>query len=299
MKIAIIGGGAIGLLFSYYISQKHEVTLFTRTIKQAEKINKEGIYCIDGEKSQQQQLESKQITDWDGRFNLTLVTVKEHQLAELMPVINEKIDRTDGLLFLQNGMGHLKWLNDCLVKNIYIGSVEHGAARINENTVSHNGHGMTRLSIFTGDLALIEAFITEAQKEFPFILEDDYLPMLIKKLLVNTVINPLTASLHVTNGTLLTNPFFYKIAVQLFEEAAKVLELQEKEVHFQNLLSVCKQTASNHSSMLKDLEAGRKTEVDAILGYLLERAGEKGIETPLISNYYHLIKGIEVQRGGV
>lgn len=299
MKIAIIGGGAIGLLFSYYLSKRYDVTLFTRTNKQAERINKEGIYYIEGEKTEKQQLETKQIKYWDGCFDLTLVTVKEYQLKELMPLLNESVNHAGGLLFLQNGMGHLKWLNDCPMKNIYIGSVEHGAARINENTVSLNGHGLTRLAVFRGELTSIEAFYTEAQKDFPFILENDYQEMLIKKLLVNTVINPLTASLNVTNGTLLTNPYFNKLAVQIFEEAVNILEIQEKEEHFKNFHTVCEKTASNHSSMLKDLDAGRKTEIDAILGFLLDSAKEKGIEAPLITHYYHLIKGKEVQRGRV
>ena len=50
--------------------------------------------------------------------------------------------------------------------------------------------------------------------------------------------------------------------------------------------------------MLKDLEAGRETEVDSILGYLLEEAQRKEMIAPLIYNYYHLIKGKEYQKEG-
>src|SRR5207245_1751655 len=42
----------------------------------------------------------------------------------------------------------------------------------------------------------------------------------------------------------------------------------------------------NSASMRQDLEAGRRTEADAILGDMLRRAGEFGIATPLLSAAY-------------
>ncbi|MDG3043859.1 2-dehydropantoate 2-reductase N-terminal domain-containing protein [Bacillus sp. B6(2022)] len=43
MKIGIIGGGAIGLLCASYLSEHHDITLFTRRKQQAEEIRALGI----------------------------------------------------------------------------------------------------------------------------------------------------------------------------------------------------------------------------------------------------------------
>ncbi|MEM5593669.1 ketopantoate reductase C-terminal domain-containing protein [Niallia circulans] len=40
-------------------------------------------------------------------------------------------------------------------------------------------------------------------------------------------------------------------------------------------MEVVGKTALNKSSMLKDMEAGRPTEIDAILGYIIEEAKRK------------------------
>ena len=51
------------------------------------------------------------------------------------------------ILFLQNGMGHLKYL-DKLKGEVYVGTVEHGAIRLKANTVLHTGIGSTNISSF-------------------------------------------------------------------------------------------------------------------------------------------------------
>jgi 2-dehydropantoate 2-reductase len=48
--------------------------------------------------------------------------------------------------------------------------------------------------------------------------------------------------------------------------------------------------------MLKDIEGGRKTEVDAILGFLIEEAEKQGKSSPLVSNFNYLVKGKEIER---
>ncbi|MDQ7861305.1 2-dehydropantoate 2-reductase N-terminal domain-containing protein [Peribacillus frigoritolerans] len=47
MRIGIIGGGAIGLLFASHLSEKHNVTLYTHTADQASIIQRDGnpSYC--------------------------------------------------------------------------------------------------------------------------------------------------------------------------------------------------------------------------------------------------------------
>jgi 2-dehydropantoate 2-reductase len=51
--------------------------------------------------------------------------------------------------------------------------------------------------------------------------------------------------------------------------------------------------------MLKDLEEGRRTEIDAILGFLIEEAQVQRKTATNIESYYYLIKGKEKDRRGV
>jgi 2-dehydropantoate 2-reductase len=298
MKIGIIGGGSIGLLFSYYLSKDNDVSIYTRTREQADLINEHGLRLIRGGVGQDPfEVTAAPIKEWKGNDELTVVAVKQYQLDGLISDIKDKA--TGSILFLQNGYGHIKLLSELESAEIYVGSVEHGAVRKNGFTVQHNGLGVTRTAVFKGEDDLLRELSTIAPSGFPFILEPDFKEMLIKKLVVNSVINPLTAILKVKNGELIHNPYYFEIFKEMFDECAYVLDLPNREQYFQNLMTVCEKTANNHSSMYKDIENGRQTEVDAILGYLLELSRSRNIKAPLIHNYYHCIKGKEREREGV
>lgn len=297
MNIGIIGGGSIGLLFSYYLSGEHDVSIYTRTQEQADEINEHGLHLLKGGIEQgPSQVKAAPIQEWRGDEELTVVAVKQYQLPNLLPELKDKA--RGSILFLQNGYGHIKLLSELATNEIYVGSVEHGAVRVNGFTVQHNGVGVTRTAVFKGDPGALGELSSKVPVGFPFIIEKDYKEMLIKKLVVNAVINPLTAILKVKNGELVQNPYYYKIFEQLFEECACILDLPDKEQYFNNLKAVCGKTANNHSSMYKDIENRRQTEVDSILGYLLELAKSKNKKAPLIHNYYHCIKGKEHEREG-
>ncbi|WP_121609356.1 2-dehydropantoate 2-reductase [Mesobacillus foraminis] len=299
MKIGIVGGGSIGLLFSFYLSSLHKVTLYTRTPSQAERINETGVNLVRGDLSECRKIQAVSFSAWRGTDDIVIIAVKQYQLPSILAVLKKQPLDSMCLLFLQNGMGHLKLLQDIKARAIFVGTVEHGAVRDAPNKVSHNGAGVTKCAVFKGEGKLLAELSSEAPPEFSLKVERDYYSLLVQKLVVNAVINPLTAAFRVTNGTLLENPFYYQILCRVFDETAEVLELERKEEYFSNVISICHNTQKNRSSMLKDIEAGQPTEIEAILGYVLEVAEKKQKAAPLIRNYYTLIKGEEIQGEGL
>ncbi|CZT42638.1 related to ketopantoate reductase [Rhynchosporium secalis] len=127
----------------------------------------------------------------------------------------------------------------------------------------------------------------------------------VEKLTMNAVINPLTAILHVRNGELLDHPPVRQFMRRLVEECSQILlalpelknpstsesekfEIQDEsalalEQRFNSdrlealVIDIARKTASNTSSMLQDIEAGRPTEIDYINGYFVRRAQEMGV----------------------
>ncbi|NMD69397.1 2-dehydropantoate 2-reductase [Bacillus sp. DNRA2] len=297
MKIGIIGGGSIGLLFAYYLNQAASVTLYTRTLEQADKINREGLCLKYQDHLHHTYVSGKTLESWQGQEDLTIVTVKQYQLEAVFTKIRQQTKPTGRLLFLQNGMGHIKHLKAITNCEVYVGSVEHGAYRNSENIVTHTGEGVTRLAVINGEHSFLEEFIDKIPKSFPFVVEEHYYQMLVKKLIVNAIINPMTAVLKVPNGELLSNPYYFSSMKCLFKELMSVLEVDDHDAYFQHVVTVCQNTAGNRSSMLKDIENHQPTEIDAILGYILEEAEKKAIHVPIIETYYHLIKGFSIGKG--
>ena len=100
-----------------------------------------------------------------------------------------------------------------------------------------------------------------------------------QKLVVNVCINPLTALLRVQNGELISNPFFYQMMEQVFQEVAFLVK---KEIVWQMVRHVCERTSRNTSSMLADVRANRQTEINAIIGYVLEEAKKQQRPVPTL-----------------
>jgi 2-dehydropantoate 2-reductase len=295
MKIGIIGAGSIGLLFAAYLSKTCHVIIYTKTLAQAEEINKNGVVLLTKDGSSKYDIKACPFDMWTGQEDLTIVAVKQYQMNEIIDKAVKVKKKPKDMLFLQNGMSHLKLLADLEGNNLFVGSVEHGALKENPFTVRQNGKGVTNLAVFWGDRTRLTNFASFVPDEFPVVIHKNYYEMLVSKLIINAVINPLTAILHVENGQLIKNEYYFEAFKDLFSEISFILDLADPDRYFRRIMEVCQNTALNRSSMLKDIESGRKTEVDAILGFLLEEAQKQEKEAPIIKNLYQLVKGKENQ----
>jgi 2-dehydropantoate 2-reductase len=293
MDIGIIGAGSLGLLYSYYLCKDHTITLYTNRKHQADQINTNGLLMVkDG-------IHTTVMINADSTRNykeeLLIVTVKQYDIASVIVEINNLSPRT--ILFLQNGMGHLPYLSALLKHHIILGIVEHGAIRLDDHTVQHTGVGVTKIANYNRDNSqntMIEQLQINQHPLFSIEMKDDWRKMLAEKLVVNATINPLTSVLRVRNGVLIENDHFMELLKALFIEVIQVLGLSNEELLWEHVQNICKNTAQNQSSMYKDIQNGRQTEIDSILGYLIQQATNTQKSIPHITFLYHAIKGIEI-----
>ncbi len=296
MRVGIIGGGSIGLLFGAYLGQNHAVTIFTRRHEQAQKINELGISLFIKEAEEKviaadARFGDSGITDQD----ILIIAVKQYDLPQLISLLRS-VPTAIPLCFIQNGMGHLELLNTLPQETILVSTVEHGAKRLDDRTVSHNGVGQMNLSVYKGNYDMEERFPKSYDPRFPICFHEEYRTIMTKKLMANALINPLTVIFQVKNGRLVDNPYYYELLKLMFEEIYSIFPLGDKEVLFNSIIGICKNTKQNTSSMLKDIQEGRKTEIDAILGYILRVAERKGAKVKAIQMAYVMVKGIEQER---
>ena len=111
-----------------------------------------------------------------------------------------------------------------------------------------------------------------------------------EKLVINAIINPLTALSGETNGSLLTRQ---EEVEALCHELMPLLQREgfnlPEEAWVSRVMAVAAATAPNYSSMQQDLVAGRPTEIDYITGYILREAQPLGLHMPLHQQLYDAI----------
>lgn len=289
MRIGIIGGGSIGLLCSAYLAEKNKLTLFTNRKKQADFIQENSLVLEKESTNKTIKIQAEQLThsvQLLDQFDLILVTVKQYHLPNLLPLI--KSIKTN-FLFLQNGMP-IKEIQNDLIGNIYFGIVTHGAQRITDNVVRHNGIGKIVIdSALANRIQLNELSV----KNFPIEEARDIQLQIRNKLIVNAIVNPITAIYRVKNGEIIHNAELNNLKNQIALEIFNTLQIENLDTQQQLLNQVnqiCLKTAENKSSMLQDIENKRQTEVDSILGYLSTKAKELQIEVPLVNHFYRQVK---------
>ncbi|WP_345238776.1 2-dehydropantoate 2-reductase [Pontibacillus salipaludis] len=288
MRVAVVGAGAVGLLYAIKTQEAgHGVTLYVKRGEQMNLIHNKGIQLDD--RSRVYDIHVKNAMDLDDSFDLIIVATKQTHVKEVIEIV-KKNDISTPLLFLQNGMGHIDCLDE-MVNSTAVGIVEHGARKLSDRTVAHTGVGVTRIAGITMKHEDLMTYKKELDSShFPYKVENDWFEVMSDKLIINAVINPLTSVFKVANGEVVSNPNLYRIAKRLCEEACYVLGKVDVEYHLSRVKKVALQTKENHSSMLEDIKNGRNTEIEAISGYLLKKAS---YELPYTTFVYEGVQAMQ------
>ncbi|MGB3259355.1 2-dehydropantoate 2-reductase [Paenisporosarcina sp.] len=289
MKVVIVGAGAIGLLIGSYASeQKHEVTYITRTTKQAENLNKEGITCIqpDGGIMKTKVFASTEFNQAPTDA-LWIIAVKYHHLSTLQVELNS-LPETTALLFIQNGIAHLQWIAQFKHHPIYIATIEHGAMKKDSTTVVHKGIGVTKIAPYIKNTSQLDFTIFQSDS-FQIELAEDAYGIVLRKAILNACINPITAILQIKNGDLLSNTHAFELMKTVFSELENVFPEISNLLTFEEVKALCLKTSKNNSSMLQDRLNRRTTEIEPIVGALIQLAVGRKKDLPVLRTLYHFV----------
>ena len=273
MEIVVFGAGSLGSLLGGLLAREHVVTLVGRRAH-VERIRKEGLQ-IDGEYELTTRPRAR--TDANGLTgDLALVTVKSYDTEQAARAL--AIGRYGAVASLQNGLGNESILVEHLSEaTILAGTTTFGALLREPGIVECTGVGSVTLGLPAGGRSDTADRVAHAFRDAGIKCESvtDMPRRLWEKLSVNAGINPVTALLDVRNGALSDGPG-YDVAIDAATETARVaraigIDLSNERA-VSSLRSVIDSTAENVSSMARDLRSGRRTEIDALNGAVVDRA---------------------------
>lgn len=121
------------------------------------------------------------------------------------------------------------------------------------------------------------------------------------KLLYNATLNPLGAILGASYGALGASPHTRGVMEELAGETFAVMQAAGRRTHWPSAAAwlddlyarLLPPTAAHESSMLQDLRAGRRTEIDAITGAVVSLAERHGIAVPVSRSVLALVRFLE------
>lgn len=223
-----------------------------------------------------------------------IVLVKSYQTNRVAFQLLECLTRDGIVLTLQNGLNNQVTLADVLgTQRVGLGVTTIGATLIEPGWVRIGGKGVINL----GKHQRIQpwaALLKQAGFSVEIVENTD--SFVWGKLTINAAINPLTALLHVPNGDLLTIPSARQLMGLVALETSNVAVAKGIQLPFSDPVSavesVAMQTASNHSSMFKDVIRGTPTEVDAINGAVVKVGKAANVQVGINRTLWLMIKAI-------
>jgi 2-dehydropantoate 2-reductase len=296
MKITIIGAGAVGSVLGALLSREHEVTLVGRS-DHVKAINKNGLQ-IEGEGT----FKLDAVTDTSSLpiQDFVIITVKAYDLERAVQDSKRLIGPGTLLLIVQNGLMVLGGPLRVSFAKVCIGVAYMGATVVGPGKVKLANKTKMTIGCMNGRLAqatrMAQLFNKVGMRSE---VTDDIIGAAWMKTLVNASINPVTAITMEPNGSILADPRTHALSKKLFEEGLSVAKywdiLTDDDICYSDVEDVIRSTADNRSSMLQDLERGRRTEIDAINGAICEMSAEPSMVKANV-RMVEIVKALETWR---
>ena len=296
-KWGILGAGAMGWLWTYYLQRAKIDTLLLQRQNTSYReciIQKDNLFenCrTSATKSDNPSLPT---------LEALIIATKAYSVrSALLPLQEALISKQIPIILLQNGLGVFEEVRKLFSEQpILILSTSNGAYWHEYEFLKLTGTGPSYLGTLDNSVprSLINILFKRLRATgLPVLLTDNILKQLWEKLLVNCSINSLSTLWLCRNGDLLDNPNSKQIWKRIVHEGVQMMRLELcQEVEPLEILTLIDQvaykTSANYSSMCEDRRRNRPNEVDYIQGYLVRKAHHHDLSVPTLETLAELLK---------
>ncbi len=287
LKITVLGAGAMGSLFSGYLSRKNDVTVVDVSDAMVNAINANGVNIKEKDGSALCcRPKAVKSSIGIGHQDLVIVFVKSMFTISALEGNRNLIGPDTYIMTLQNGAGHeSKLLKFADRKHVIIGSTQHNSSVVEPGTVFHGGSGVTSIGLLDGNSESIERIAQNLTScGFECHTENNVQKQIWKKMFTNTAASSLTAIYQVPLGFIHTDPNANWLMRQLCREAVEVANSLGLGFNLEEVINdvekVCINAPNGYTSIYADIRDGRRSEVDTISGSVVEAAHVQGIAVP-------------------
>lgn len=241
--------------------------------------------------------------DQCGAASLLLIAVKAGQLEDALVGASAFIDKDTVVLSLMNGLPQV----DALRKYVDLNRILVGVVYTYASRIGHLIESPTAGELIFG--AISPSFSGERMDSLQRLfrragiscqVSPDIYRTAWEKYLINISLNQISGVLMATYGQLNSNPHAHKLLSEVGGELLLLAKACGIRLTDQALVNLFRLLASlppeGKTSMLQDLEAGRKTEVEALAGEVIRLGREHGVGTPSSLLLFHMLRFLE-QRG--
>jgi 2-dehydropantoate 2-reductase len=305
MRIAVLGGaGAMGGIFGGKLAAAgHDVTLIDVNETAIDAINTNGlvIEAKDGTRLTHAVRASAKPGDV-GPVDVIMTFVKCYHTEVAVTAAKSLMGDGTVVLTLQNGWGNAQRISEIVGEDaVAVGLTYHSGTLLGPGHVKHPGQGMTFVGELSGTITPRIQVIAKALRSGGFdVTESASITTEVwKKLCLNICTLPTSALLRFFAHELVAYDAVKHQMAELLREAVAVAQAQgiaiDYDERWQAITSLLEKAIGGKASMLQDVEARRRTEIDVINGAIVDAGLHAGVPTPHNQAMVWLVKAMEAK----
>ena len=284
----ILGVGSIGGLFAHRLKAGGaDVRLLSRDATESHRQ-----LTLATKSDSAAHLFACESVDDTAEIEYLLITTKSWGAHDAITRIQHRLTKRTVVVAMMNGMQHVDDLKPLIPEiQLFLASTTAGCHRSGDTWVPA---GTGRTIIGTDTERPAPPWLGCWQLGVPNLSwRADMTERLVEKVAINCCINPLTAIHRVKNGELLSEIHKDQVTTVISEVSSVLDDLGYPALSIelgQRVHEVMTDTAENRSSMLNDVVAGRRTEANAIVGWLLRQTKR---ELPALTDLATQLRALE------
>jgi 2-dehydropantoate 2-reductase len=304
MRILVLGAGGIGAYFGARIHDAGgDVTFLVRPARAAQ-LRAKGLQVFSPHGDTQfapKVLTSDQLSD---PFDVIMLSCKAYDLDSAIDAIAPAVGENSVILPLLNGVRHIDTLVARYGSQRVLGGVAFISVVLAPSGEVRHLNSLHRL--FTGSLTATPSSWLRplaqllAASGIEFTLADDIEQTMWDKFVFLSALAASTCSLRASIGDILRTVAGEALITGLLAESALVAAACGHGVGEAQLAAYRRQLTEKGSglmaSMLRDVERGSATEADHILGDMVCRARQSGVDVPLLRLAYSHLQAYDLRR---
>jgi 2-dehydropantoate 2-reductase len=302
-KFGVIGAGPVGAIVAAFLTKGgHEVTLCDVVPGLLAPALDPGI-IIEGADTLQAKV-ARTTTRIDDLVedppDVIMVTVKATALPLIASALEGFVAEGRYVVSWQNGIDtELVLAKNLRARSVMRGVVNYGCVPIKPAHVRiafhHRPHFLQELDSQSREAAIgICKVFTECGLDTEH--TDQIKNMVWRKAVLNACMNPICAVTRKTMVETIIDPILFNLVDALIKEGVAVARANEFALgsdFYPYCVNYIKNAGNHKPSMLQDIEAGRRTEIDYINGKICEYGLQAGLATPYNTMIRGLVKALE------
>ena len=312
MKIAIVGTGAMGSVYAgLFASAGHEVWAIDLWKEHIDAMRTKGLRLEGASGERTVRVNATTDVRDAGPCDLVVLATKAMHVASAAESLEPLLKKETPVLSIQNGLGGPETAAQVLGRErVMVGVVGgFGASMRGPGHAHHNGMELVRLGEYGG---MSGGGITARLKQveevwrsagFRVKVFDDIDQLVWEKLICNCSLSGPCAVSDMTTGELMADPDMARISAACATEAFQVAKKKGIKLGFDDPVAYTRDFASKipkaKPSVLLDLLAKRKSEIDVINGSIPRVGKEVGLSAPINEAMTALVHTKERQLGCV